>query len=134
MGYLCVFKLLFYAKCSRCSGCSGCSGFSCPVPETPKCLKMRHESLGLRSVWHSAQVGEHGGAGFDAHKEARDLHILIGGVVGLVGVGVGNAKGRDAQRFVEDVLGQAGSLATTAGRPTPLATATAPPRRSVTRH
>src|SRR5258706_14160573 len=70
----------------------------------------RLPSLGLRSGWHSAQVGEHGGAGFDAHEEARDLHILIGGVVGLVSVGVGNAKGRNAERFGEDVIGQAGSL------------------------
>src|SRR5260370_15157427 len=59
---------------------------------------------------HSTQVGEHGSPGFDAHKEARNLQILIGGVVGLVRVGVGNAKSRDAQGFVEDVLGQAGSF------------------------
>src|SRR5713226_4998950 len=62
------------------------------------------------SISRSTQAGEHGGTGFDPQEEACDLHILIGGVVGLVRVGVGNAKGRDAQGFSENVVGETGPL------------------------
>src|SRR5579884_1947666 len=54
-----------------------------------------------------AEVGEDGGAGRDAAVEALDLDVFVGGVVGLVGVGVGDGEGGQAEGAGEDVLGEA---------------------------
>jgi hypothetical protein len=63
----------------------------------------------LVTLFHCSNVCHHGGPRLYPREEAFNLHILVGGVVGLVGVGVGNEKDRDAECFGEDVVGEAAS-------------------------
>ena len=53
------------------------------------------------------QLGEECGGGADAGVEAADLHVLVRGVVALVGVGVGHQERGQAERLGQDRVRQA---------------------------